>query len=147
MQPILKTIGEDIKDRAEKRFKTSTGPDGSRWRPNARSTIEAYIRKQGGFGKKGINRKGQTLATAKRPLIGLSKSLMSQFHMHADAHSVTVSNTMIYAAIQQFSGQAGRGKKVRIPARPFLPVRLDGSLYPQEQAKILELLNGYLMAC
>jgi phage gpG-like protein len=99
------------------------------------------------LGKKGINRKGQTLATAKRPLIGLSKSLMSQFHMHAVAHSVTVSNTMIYAAIQQFGGQAGRGKKVRIPARPFLPVRLDGSLYPQEQAKILELLNGYLMAC
>lgn len=146
LQPILQTIGEDLMARSKARFQTGTGPDGRRWLPNARSTIEAYVRQQGGFGKKGINRKGQTLAVNKRPLIGLSKSLMSQFHVLADAHSVTVGNSMIYAAIHQFGGQAGRGKKVRIPARPFFPVRLDGRLYPQEQAKILDLLNGYLMS-
>lgn len=146
MQPILQTIGEDIKDRAEKRFKTSTGPDGQRWLPNARSTIEAYIRQQGGFGKKGINAKGQTLAIGKLPLIGEGKSLMSQFHAHADAHSLTVSNSMVYAAIQQFGGQAGRGKQVKIPARPYLPVGLDGSLYHQDQSEILDLLNRYLMS-
>ena len=143
MQPILQTIGEDIKARSENRFKINTGPDGQRWLPNERSTMEAYIRKQGGSGKKGINKKGQTLAVSKLPLIGITKNLMSKFHYHADAHSVTVSNIMKYAAIQQFGGQAGPGKQVKIPARPFLPVRLDGSLYPQDQAKILDLLNGY----
>ena len=49
-----------------------------------------------------------------------------------------------YAAIQQFGGQAGRGHKVTIPARPFLPVRLDGTLYPQEQALVLDALNAFL---
>lgn len=29
---------------------------------------------------------------------------------------------MVYAAIQQYGGQAGRGHKVTIPLRPFLPV-------------------------
>ena len=123
MQPILQTIGEDIKARSENRFKINTGPDGQRWLPNARSTMEAYIRKQDGFGKKGINQKGQTQASGKRPLIGLVKSLMSQFHAHADGHSVTVSNSMQYAAIQQFGVQAGSGKKVKIEMETETPNR------------------------
>lgn len=144
MQPYMQAIGEDIMARTKARFQTSTGPDGQRWKANARSTIEAYIRQQGGFGKKGINKKGQALGSSKKPLIGISKRLMGQFHVDADSRSVTVGNSMVYAAIQQFGGQAGLGHKVTIPARPFLPVFQDGSLYPAEQAKILETLNGYL---
>lgn len=144
LRPILQAIGEDIMERTRARFRTSVGPDGQRWRPNARATIEAYLARQGGFGKKGINKKGQTLAMGKRPLIGRSGSLLSQFHVHADAQAVTVGNSMLYAAIHQFGGQAGRGKKVAIPARPFLPVRSGGDLYPDERAKILATLNAYL---
>ncbi|HNC51204.1 MAG TPA: phage virion morphogenesis protein [Accumulibacter sp.] len=149
MQPYLHAIGEDIKHRAEARFQTSIGPDGQRWLPNARATIEAYIAKQGGFGKKGINRKGRDLAMNKKPLIGLSQSLMSQFHVDATADQVTVLNSMKYAAIQQFGGLAGKpdknGKRVSIPARPFLPIHEDGTLYPEDRAKILDALNAYLM--
>ena len=50
----------------------------------------------------------------------------------------------MYAAIQQFGGKAGRGHKVTIPARPFLPVRQDGSLYPQEQAEIIAAIKDML---
>jgi phage virion morphogenesis protein len=35
--------------------------------------------------------------------------------------------------------------KITIPARPYLPVRPDGTLYPQEQADVMEALNEYLM--
>lgn len=31
-----------------------------------------------------------------------------------------------YAAIHQFGGQAGRGKKTTIPARPYMPITADG---------------------
>ena len=51
---------------------------------------------------------------------------------------------MRYAAIHQFGGKAGRGRKVTIPARPFLPVKSDGSIYPAEQAEIIKALNEYL---
>lgn len=56
---------------------------------------------------------------------------------------LTVRNSQPYAAIQQFGGQAGRGHKVTIPARA-LPVRPDGTLYPQEQALVLDALNAFL---
>ncbi len=168
LQPILQTIGEEIMERAKERFATSTGPDGQRWKANAPATVRAYL---AGGGKGG-----------KRPLVGLSKSLMNQFHVRADARSVTVGNSMVYAAIQQFGGtidvlarsqlsyfKIGKdgsvgnrfvGKKdanfaqwhtrgahqVVIPPRPFLPIRDNGFLYPEEQAKILATLHDYLEA-
>ena len=145
-RPVLQAIGEDIMERAKERFGTSTGPDGQRWRPNARATIEAFVAKRGGFGKKGINKKGQALAISKKPLIGHSLDLSRQFHVSADARSVTVGNSMRYSAMQQFGGTKARYPNLwgDIPARPFLPVTADGGLYPRERALILAQINDWL---
>jgi phage gpG-like protein len=169
MKPKLQTIGDDIMARAKARFGTSTGPDGQRWKPNALSTIQALLHnssgvyakfsnlaskkeswarvgnKKGWFLKDGVtlSKKAQTSLAGKKVLVDTG-SLASQFHVSASGTSVTVGNSMKYAAIHQFGGKAGRGNKVTIPARPFLPIKSDGSLYPQEQVKILDALNAYL---
>lgn len=148
MQPILQAIGEDIMERTKQRFGTSTGPDGQRWQGNALATVQALLARErarkGGVLKNGnLSKKVQTGLTGKKLLVDTG-SLARQFHVSANANSVTVGNSMIYAAIHQFGGKAGKGKKVTIPARPFLPVKSDGSLYPQEQVKILDAINGYL---
>ena len=49
-----------------------------------------------------------------------------------------------YAAIQQLGGQAGRGKKVRIDPRPYLPVDARGNLQPETQAAIQQDMSVYL---
>ena len=144
-RPFLLAIGEDIMERAKRRFETSTDPAGRRWQPNARATIEAFVAGRGGFGKRGINKKGQGLAMGKKPLIGETRSLSRQFHVAASGSAVTVGNSMAYAAIHQFGGKAGRGRKVTIPARPFLPVTASGALYPAEKTRILDALNEFLM--
>jgi phage gpG-like protein len=148
MQPILKAIGEDIMERTKQRFGTSTGPDGLRWQGNSIATIQAMLAsaraRKGGVLKNGnLSKKVQTGLAGKKLLVD-SGSLARQFHVSANANSVTVGNSMIYAAIHQFGGKAGKGKKVTIPARPFLPVKSDGSLYPQEQRLVLDALNAYL---
>ncbi len=166
MQPRLQAIGLDIMERTKQRFATSTGPDGQRWKPNAKSTIDAYI----ASGGRGV----------KTPLIGRSGDLRRQFHVSADTHSVTIDNSMVYAAIQQFGGTIEsrarsqlsyfkrnadgsvgnrfvrkessdfaqwhtRGAhQITIPARPFLPVLSNGSLYPTERTLIMETLSAYL---
>jgi phage gpG-like protein len=167
-RPVLRLIAEGIMERTKERFATSTGPDGQRWKANARSTIESYIEAGRGFGKRGINAKGRKLAMNKKPLIGHSGDLKRQFHIAVTDSGVTIKNTMIYAAMQQFGGQTRPSvivprtkqalafggvvvKKVNhpgvtIPARPFLPFRADGSLYPHDQAHILDLLKSYLSA-
>lgn len=168
MQPILKAIGEDIMERTKQRFGTSTGPSGLRWQGNALATVQALLHRQSGAyakfsnlktGKEGVTRVGnkkgfylkngnlstraQTSLAGKKLLVDTG-SLARQFHVSANANSVTVDNSMIYAAIHQFGGKAGKGKKVTIPARPFLPVKSDGSLYPQERVMIMDALNAYL---
>lgn len=52
-----------------------------------------------------------------------------------------IMSTVPYAAIHQFGGEAGRGKKVATPACPFLPIKSDGTLYPQERADIMQTLT------
>lgn len=57
-----------------------------------------------------------------RPLIGKTGNL-ARIVIQPGTQSVLVGTqpaARAYAAIQQFGGQAGRGQKVRIPARPYL---------------------------
>ena len=168
MQPALQAIGEDIMERTKPRFGTSTGPDGRRWQGNALATIQALLHRQSGTyakfsnlktGKEGVTRVGNkkgfylkngNLSAGAQAGLGGKKllidtgSLARQFHVHADSASVAISNSMAYAAIHQFGGKAGKGRKVTIPARPFLPIMQNGEIYPAERVLILDAINDYL---
>lgn len=150
MAPVLQTIGEGIVERTKHRFDTSTAPDGTPWKPNSAATLAMLSARLSGQKSKtkkdgSLNAAGQRSMGSKRPLIGESKDLRRQFTISVINGTLTVGSTPKYAAIQQFGGKAGRGKKVTIPARPFLPIRPNGTLYPDEQAAILKALNEYLM--
>lgn len=148
MQPALQAIGDDIVERTKRRFETSTAPDGTPWKPNAPATLgiltarlgKSYREKNGD-----LNAAGERRIAGKKPLIGESGDLRRQIVAQASADQVTVRATPVYAAIHQFGGKAGRGLKVEIPARPYLPVRQDGSLYPEESALIVESINDLLL--
>lgn len=147
----LQTIGGDIIERTKRRFETSTAPDGTPWKPNSAATLGILTRRLSGQKSKvnkagGLNKAGQASLANKRPLIGESQDLRRQFVAIAASGTLTIASTPKYAAIQQWGGKAGRGHKVTIPARPFLPIRPDGTLYPNEQAQILATLNQYITA-
>lgn len=144
----LQTIGADIIERTKRRFETSTAPDGTPWKPNSAATLGILTRRLSGQKGKvtksgGLNKAGRASLANKKPLIDIG-TLRRQFVAIAASGTLTVSNSMAYASIHQFGGKAGRGRKVTIPARPFLPIRPDGSLYPAEKAEILAALNHYL---
>ena len=146
LQPVLQVIGEDIMERAKTRFETSTGPDGQRWQPNAASTVLQAIARMGDEArlKNGsLSSRAQKSLAGKKVLVDTG-ALARQFHVSADANSVTIGNSMIYAAIHQFGGKAGRGRNVDIPARPFLPVTAAGELTPDDRREVLEVLEDFL---
>lgn len=150
LAPVLTALGDDITERTKRRFETSLAPDGTPWKPNSAATLEALARRIGGQKSKvkkdgSLNASGQRSLANKKPLIGESQDLRRQIVPSVSGNTLTVLSTPAYAAIQQFGGQAGRGHKVTIPARPFLPVRLDGTLYPQERALVLQALNDFLV--
>ncbi|MFN3595274.1 MAG: phage virion morphogenesis protein [Thiobacillaceae bacterium] len=144
LSPVMRDIGELLTERAKQRFATSTGPDGKAWAPNAPSTIAAYLSSYGGSFKKrgGLTKQGAARAARKKPLIGESRALSTTIHYQAGRESVTIGSPMVYAAIHQFGGQAGRGKRVTIPARPFLPVTAAGTwLGEADRAAVLDILR------
>lgn len=70
------------------------------------------------------------------PLVD-TENLMNSITSYYDNDSAEVGTNEPYAAIHQFGGKAGRGKKVDIPARPFLV------LTPQDEEGILEDVQAY----
>ena len=83
-----------------RRFERERAPDGSPWLKSARALAEG----------------GQTL-TDTGQLRG------SIAHTVTDGgRAVEVGSNVIYAAIHQFGGRAGRGRKAKLPPRPYLGI-------------------------
>ncbi|WP_180125628.1 phage virion morphogenesis protein [Rhodoferax sp. BLA1] len=146
----LTAIGEGIVERTKRRFETSKGPDGTPWKPNSVVTLALFSGHLAGQKSKvkkdgSLNAAGEQALANKKPLIGESRDLSRQLYIQVGDMTLTVTSTPVYAAIQQFGGQAGRGRKVTIPERPFLPIHKDGTLYPSDQADIIDELNEYLL--
>ncbi|OBX81117.1 phage virion morphogenesis protein [Haemophilus aegyptius] len=70
------------------------------------------------------------------PLV-YTENLMASITSEYNNNEAIVGTNEPYAAIHQFGGKAGRGRKVEIPARPFL------ALTPQDKADILEDIQDY----
>ena len=70
------------------------------------------------------------------PLVD-TENLMDSITSYYDNNIAEVGTNEPYAAIHQFGGKAGRGRKVDIPARPFLVLTL------QDEADILEDIQDY----
>ncbi|MDK4536888.1 phage virion morphogenesis protein [Kingella kingae] len=49
-----------------------------------------------------------------------------------------------YAAIHHIGGQAGRGRKVHIPARPYLPIDGSGALQSGGEKRLLDIVKASL---
>lgn len=146
-KPALEAIGEDIVERIKQRFQTSTDPDGNPWKPNSPVTLALYASGlTKGYKTKsgGLNARGEKKLAGKKPLIDTGE-LMRQVSRRVSGSTLTVTENPIYAAIQQFGGRAGRNYKVTIPARPSMPIRRDGSLYPSEKQLIIDALNDLLL--
>lgn len=104
------------------RFESESDPDGNRWRRLSPATLAARRRRSKG---------GVTILRASGRLIG-------SIAPRSDATSATVGTNVVDGAIHQFGGQAGRGHKVTIPARPYL------GFGDREREEIDEILTDWV---
>ena len=114
--PLLRRVANTLQNVTEESFDKQASPFGEKWKDNAPST-----------------------KTKKRGNKVLIKSgLLSQsFTQKVTGSSAQVGTNKEYAAIHQFGGKAGRGKKVNIPARPFMPIKQNGEI-PKDLGDRLE---------
>jgi len=123
MTPAMAGIAAELASQTEARFQA----EGPGWPELSGRTILARS-KSGHWPGKMLQRSGQ-----------LAASVQTE---HGRDY-VLISTANPYAAIHQFGGRAGRGRKVKIPARPYLP--LAGSrLTDEARRSVLEILEDYL---
>ena len=102
LRPLMKNISGIMMDSVEENFEKEGRPD--KWQELAKSTIKQR-RKKGHWPGRILQVRGE-----------LASSITSYY----DSDSAVVGTNKVYATIHQFGGDAGRGKKVKIPARPYL---------------------------
>lgn len=126
-KPLLRRIANTLQNVTEESFDKQTSPFGRRWKPNSPKTL---ARKRG------------------NKVLIKSGHLSQSFTQKITGNSVRVGTNKAYAAIHQFGGKAGRGKKVSIPARPFMPIKSNGEI-PKDledrlQKEVVDFLKDVL---
>lgn len=129
--PLMRAIGDFVRDATRQRFRDQHGPSGQPWKPSIRAQLQG----------------GATLVK--------DTHLRDSIVAHATADEAEVGTNIIYAAIHQFGGvirAKGGGalrfqlpgggfatvKSVTMPARPFLGVN------DEDRVEIAALVQDFI---
>ena len=151
LAPLFHEIGQYYEGRVLENFAQESDPAGNKWAPLSAVTLMNRLGLQKGFKKNGaLSAKGKKFLTTKS-LLFQSGNLRKSIHYQATATSVIIGTGSIdkvskYAAIHQFGGMAGRGKKVSIPARPYLAMNkgTELELAPRDRDAIVAMVSRYV---
>ncbi len=105
---LLKDIGVEMEAQTRERIDESKAPDGSAWTPWAEAT-EKYVRRYA-RGSRMLRRSGSGGGRLYERIASTVRG----------GDAVIVGVDVPYGEIHQEGGNAGRGLRVRIPARPYL---------------------------
>lgn len=126
LTPAMRKIGDLVKNSSKGNFKAQSAPDGTPWQALSPVTIAA-------------RRKGKRKGASDQILLDTGVLRNSINVENVTAKSVTVASRLPYSAVHQFGGKAGRGKKVFIPARPYIGVK------PDDMLDIADILRSHVM--
>ena len=102
LRPLMKNIAGIFADTTEENFEQEGRPD--KWVDLAEITKE----------------KRRKIKKYPGPILQVYGQLVSSISTEYDDDSAVIGSNKEYAAIQQLGGFAGKNKKVKIPARPYL---------------------------
>lgn len=104
-KPLMVAIGAELQTQTDQNLKAGVGADGNKFKPWSESWKEQR--------RKMKKSKGQILL--------LRGNLARSISRKVTNNSVIIGSNVKYARIHQLGGQAGRGRKTTISARPYLP--------------------------
>lgn len=123
-RPVLQNFGEHMMTSITRNFEEQGRPEP--WKPLSPATKIARWRRRNRGKSMYTGGKRQRMTTrAYAFMTGMkilqdTAALKRSIHRHITANALEIGSALVYARIHQKGGQAGRGRKVRIPARPFL---------------------------
>ena len=142
LSPAMRKIAGALEKITEDNLEAEGRP---RWKPLAESTKHARL-----GGKKAYKKNGELTVAAQRRqdsgfrILQHTGQLAASVSTDYDSNQAVIGSNKVYAAIHQFGGEAGRGRKVEIPARPYLPITTDGKLQPEAREEVLDTILRHL---
>ncbi|MCC7167811.1 MAG: phage virion morphogenesis protein [Rhodospirillales bacterium] len=138
LKVALKDIGMSMVVATQRRFEIETDSSGRPWRP---LSVATWASRAGG---RLHTKRGRLTARASRlmnsgRILRDSNRLFASINYHLDGKGVEIGSNLAYARIHQLGGQAGRGRKVTIPARPYL------GLNQADVDRCVEIIGSYLL--
>ena len=107
LRPLMKNIAGIFASATEENFKNEGRPD--KWTELSEATKKQRTKQKQWPGQ----------------ILQVSGQLASSISTQYDDESAVIGSNLDYAAIHQLGGQAGKNKKVEIPARPYLKLTDD----------------------
>jgi len=142
LSPAMRDIAQALVLVTEDNFEAEGRP---KWTPLSGATKHARL-----GGKKAYKKNGELTAAAQRRqdagfrILQHTGGLAGSISTDHDSTQAVIGSNKLYAAIHQFGGEAGRGRKVEIPARPYLPVTAEGNLQPEAREEVLDTILHHL---
>lgn len=118
-RPMMNAVATELQSMTEDNFESESW-GGNKWKDSKRAKNE---------GGKTLQKSGQ-----------LAASLTTQ----SGNDFARIGSNKVYAAIHHLGGQAGRGHKVSLPARPYLPINGLGNLQADGEKQILDIVKEAL---
>lgn len=147
MRPAMRDIGGLLEKETDDNFRAQGRPP---WPRLSQATILRRLMGTGGRGSV-FRKDGGLKASARRKLEGGMAILQDTGDLrnsvqayYPDALSAIIGSVKEYAAIHQFGGMAGRGRKVRIPRRRYIPMDADGKLEPAAEKGVLDAIFDHI---
>ena len=84
--------------------------------------------------------KSQAAAQRKGKTLYRSGELHDSITTQTGATFARIGSNLRYAAVHHLGGRAGRGRKLTLPPRPYLPVRGDGKIQKEAEDNILQVV-------
>ena len=120
LRPLMKNIAGIFASATEENFKNEGRPD--KWTELSEATKKQRTKQKKWPGQ----------------ILQVSGQLASSISTQYDDESAVIGSNLDYAVIHQLGGQAGKNKKVEIPARPYLKLTDD------DFSEILDATEHYL---
>ncbi len=126
---VMREVAAVLEDETEKNFVAQGRP--TKWKDHAPLSEKTEFKRIGG--RKGYKKNGDLRARSERILKQMqilidSGTLADSIHSRHGHDFALVGAATPYARIHQLGGKAGKGRKVTIPARPYLPFTQDFKL-------------------
>ncbi len=144
LAPAMRKIAQTMATQTEINFREEGRP---KWQALSEATLHARLGGTKAYKKDGtLTAKAQRIKSGGIRILQNSGALASSITTDYDDNHAIIGSNLAYAAIHQFGGDAGRGRKVAIPARPYLPITADGQLQAEAEEAILDTVLHHLQS-